>query len=348
MIPAGVGARENGRRAEAAHGVHLLPARRGDGQVDAENGRRACDLPPILKPLDPFKKHLTVVSGLENKSAIAAPVHAITPGTWLQLRAAAHQPRAVWRHHGRPDRRETHRPGHAAAVARDRDGRAGRRRLLRPQLWLQLRQDDFVPRPVDAAADGAQPAQAVPAALRRRATPRRSARCSPRRTRACSISCAQDAKDPGEDARPARPRARSTTISTRCARSSGGWRSSPRAICPAVKLPDAPVGHPEQLRRAHEAHVRHDGARVPGEPHARRDAHDGRRGEQPAVQPHRHLGRVPSAVASPEQPAEAGAPGEGADLSHAGVREVREEAGGAAGWRGARCSTTRSCCSAAT
>lgn len=41
------------------------------------------ELPPILKPLDPYKKYLTVVSGLENKSAVAAPVHAITPGTWL-------------------------------------------------------------------------------------------------------------------------------------------------------------------------------------------------------------------------------------------------------------------------
>jgi hypothetical protein len=41
------------------------------------------DLPQILKPLDPYKKYLTVISGLENKSAIAAPVHAITPGTWL-------------------------------------------------------------------------------------------------------------------------------------------------------------------------------------------------------------------------------------------------------------------------
>ncbi len=41
------------------------------------------DLPPILKPLDPYRKYLTVISGLENKSAIAAPVHAITPGTWL-------------------------------------------------------------------------------------------------------------------------------------------------------------------------------------------------------------------------------------------------------------------------
>ncbi len=41
------------------------------------------DLPQILAPLAPFQKQLVVVSGLENKSAIAAPVHAVTPGTWL-------------------------------------------------------------------------------------------------------------------------------------------------------------------------------------------------------------------------------------------------------------------------
>jgi hypothetical protein len=41
------------------------------------------DLPPILEPLEPFRKQLTVVSGLENTSAVASPVHAITPGTWL-------------------------------------------------------------------------------------------------------------------------------------------------------------------------------------------------------------------------------------------------------------------------
>ncbi len=44
---------------------------------------RDFDLPQILAPLKPFQKQLTVISGLENKSAIAAPVHAITPGTWL-------------------------------------------------------------------------------------------------------------------------------------------------------------------------------------------------------------------------------------------------------------------------
>jgi hypothetical protein len=41
------------------------------------------EISPILKPLAPFKKHLTVVSGLENKAAISPAVHAITPGTWL-------------------------------------------------------------------------------------------------------------------------------------------------------------------------------------------------------------------------------------------------------------------------
>jgi hypothetical protein len=38
---------------------------------------------PILKPLEPYRKYLTIVSGLENKPAISPAVHAIMPGTWL-------------------------------------------------------------------------------------------------------------------------------------------------------------------------------------------------------------------------------------------------------------------------
>src|SRR5688572_17137911 len=41
------------------------------------------ELSPNLKPLEPFRKQLTIVSGLENRAAIAPPVHALTPGTWL-------------------------------------------------------------------------------------------------------------------------------------------------------------------------------------------------------------------------------------------------------------------------
>jgi hypothetical protein len=44
---------------------------------------KGVELTPILKPLAPFQKQLTIVSGLENKGAIAPPVHALSPGTWL-------------------------------------------------------------------------------------------------------------------------------------------------------------------------------------------------------------------------------------------------------------------------
>lgn len=41
------------------------------------------EMSPILKPFEPFRKYLTVVSGLGNKPAQSSAVHAITPGTWL-------------------------------------------------------------------------------------------------------------------------------------------------------------------------------------------------------------------------------------------------------------------------
>src|SRR5262245_66336682 len=40
------------------------------------------DLPTIIKPLEPFKNQLTIVSGMEYLAAIG-PVHALAPGTWL-------------------------------------------------------------------------------------------------------------------------------------------------------------------------------------------------------------------------------------------------------------------------
>lgn len=41
------------------------------------------ELKPILKPFEPWKDKLTIVSGLGNKPANSSAVHAITPGTWL-------------------------------------------------------------------------------------------------------------------------------------------------------------------------------------------------------------------------------------------------------------------------
>ena len=44
---------------------------------------------PILKPLEPYRKHMTIVSGLRNRAAESPAPHAITPGTWL---TAVHPP----------------------------------------------------------------------------------------------------------------------------------------------------------------------------------------------------------------------------------------------------------------
>src|SRR5581483_9812341 len=41
------------------------------------------ELLQILKPLEPYKKHLTIVSGCRNKAAESPAPHAITSGTWL-------------------------------------------------------------------------------------------------------------------------------------------------------------------------------------------------------------------------------------------------------------------------
>jgi hypothetical protein len=52
---------------------HWTPAKEG---ADFE-------MSPILKPLEPFKNKLTIVSGLENRPGMSASVHGIVPGTWL-------------------------------------------------------------------------------------------------------------------------------------------------------------------------------------------------------------------------------------------------------------------------
>ncbi len=51
------------------------------------------ELKKLLKPLEKYQKHMTIVSNMENKRAYG-PVHAITPGTWLMGDAprVSHEP----------------------------------------------------------------------------------------------------------------------------------------------------------------------------------------------------------------------------------------------------------------
>ena len=83
MIPAGVALAKTAAAAKPRMAFIYFPHGAVMDKWTPKNEGSLADLPQILKPLDPFKKYLTVVSGLENKSAVAAPVHAITPGTWL-------------------------------------------------------------------------------------------------------------------------------------------------------------------------------------------------------------------------------------------------------------------------
>src|SRR3954464_5443467 len=41
------------------------------------------ELPQILKPFEPFKQHMTVVSGLRNRAGETPSPHAIIAGKWL-------------------------------------------------------------------------------------------------------------------------------------------------------------------------------------------------------------------------------------------------------------------------
>jgi hypothetical protein len=83
MVPAGVALSKTAAAAKPRMAFIYFPHGAVMDKWTPKTEGSLAELPPILKPLDPYKKYLTVVSGLENKSAVAAPVHAITPGTWL-------------------------------------------------------------------------------------------------------------------------------------------------------------------------------------------------------------------------------------------------------------------------
>ena len=112
------------------------------------------DMSPILSPLEPLRQHLTIVSGLRNKPGETPEPHGYIESTWLSCVKpwdhAVGGPRR--RRDRRPDGREAHRPGDAAAVARV-DDVAGWRAPV-------LAHADAV------AAAGRQPAHGVPEAVR--------------------------------------------------------------------------------------------------------------------------------------------------------------------------------------
>ncbi len=82
MVPAGTALAQTAARPQPKLGFIYFPHGAIMKEWTPKAVGREFDLPAVLAPLEPFKRYLTVVSGLENKHAYG-PTHAITPGTWL-------------------------------------------------------------------------------------------------------------------------------------------------------------------------------------------------------------------------------------------------------------------------
>src|SRR5262245_5635663 len=83
MIPAATALSQTSAKAMPRLGFIYIPhgAVMDRGSPNAEG--KDFDFPLILKPLEPFRTQMTIVSGLRNKAAESPTPHAITAGTWL-------------------------------------------------------------------------------------------------------------------------------------------------------------------------------------------------------------------------------------------------------------------------
>jgi Protein of unknown function (DUF1552) len=83
MIPAGTALAQTAAAPKLKLGFFYLPHGAVMDRWQPEATGKRFDLPQILAPYEPFKDSMTIVSGLRNKAAEGAGVHAVNPGTWL-------------------------------------------------------------------------------------------------------------------------------------------------------------------------------------------------------------------------------------------------------------------------
>ena len=198
---------------------------------------------PILKPLEPFRDSLIVVSNLDRPEPSDGS-HATAPAAWLTGVVAEAD-----RRRGRPRR-------HDASIrwSRSRSGRTrrSRRSSSRPRispgyvgacdrrLQLRLHEHDLVADADHAAADGDQPARRLRADVRRPGTARRSG------WRACGRPQHPRFGHGGPGRSAARPRA----ARSRAARRVSRQRPRDRAAHPAGRAAGTHRARPCPTRRS--------------------------------------------------------------------------------------------------
>ncbi|PZN34836.1 MAG: hypothetical protein DIU71_01560 [Proteobacteria bacterium] len=83
MIPAGTALANTAARPAPRLGFIYFPHGAVMDRWTPKGTGTDFELPQILKPLEPYRSHLTVVSGLRNKGAESPDPHGIIAGTWL-------------------------------------------------------------------------------------------------------------------------------------------------------------------------------------------------------------------------------------------------------------------------
>jgi hypothetical protein len=89
MIPAGVALANTAAAPKPRIGFTYFPHGAIQARWQPKETGTAFELPQILKPFEPYKKHMTVISGLRNKAGESPSPHAIIAGTWLGCVAPA-------------------------------------------------------------------------------------------------------------------------------------------------------------------------------------------------------------------------------------------------------------------
>ena len=190
MIPAAHRAGQHRREAAREAGVRLLPAWRHHGEVDAgEGGHGLRAGARFSSRCKPFQKQLTIISGLGNRPGESQAVHAIVPATWLSCIIRSRGRNPTWRSRRTRSPPSTSARTHRCRRSRSPPRRSRRRRRVRSRLRLQLLRHDCLPHADHAAADGIQPAQAVPAPVRSWRQPGRAQGARRAARRASSTWC---------------------------------------------------------------------------------------------------------------------------------------------------------------
>jgi hypothetical protein len=83
MVPAGTALAQTAAKAKTRMGFIYFPHGAVMSAWMPKETGAAFEMSPILKPLAPYKSHVTVVTGLRNKGGESSDPHGIMAGTWL-------------------------------------------------------------------------------------------------------------------------------------------------------------------------------------------------------------------------------------------------------------------------